>query len=302
MHLLFTSEAKSTEVNGKQTSEVYFVLLTFCILYRDSSCLSGIELQSSHEMICFDSSNSRLFQVLVTLCNQRTPRLYRLYRVNMDQKESPQVWLANSMLVWAGDRWNPSDPSALLKVKDLEPCKRLIEKANSILGCAKQHFMVPLGSRSLVFQWFTKVWSLGSVLEWPRGEVRGLEELSVPKVPKSWRFSDVQETKFCQPAMFLANCCAVSSSSEAIFWGFWALRALTPSVAQLEKLRLEKPEIVERCSATAGLSLGECAIFLPHRSHHLNKTLLWKLRVSAGTMPYAFRACWALKIVWKWCV
>ena len=44
----------------------------------------------------------------------------------------------------------------------------------------------------------------------------------------------LEETKYCQPAMFLANCCA------------------------LEKLRLEKPEVVERCSATAGLSLGEC--------------------------------------------
>jgi len=43
----------------------------------------------------------------------------------------------------------------------------------------------------------------------------------------------LEDTKFCQPAMFLANCCA------------------------LEKLRLEKPEIVERASATAGLSLGE---------------------------------------------
>ena len=29
---------------------------------------------------------------------------------------------------------------------------------------------------------------------------------------------------------------------------------------QLEKLRLEKPEVVERCSATAGLSLGECPL------------------------------------------
>ena len=28
--------------------------------------------------------------------------------------------------------------------------------------------------------------------------------------------------------------------------------------AQLEKLRLDQPEVVENCSATAGLSLGEC--------------------------------------------
>jgi len=32
------------------------------------------------------------------------------------------------------------------------------------------------------------------------------------------------------------------------------------SCTQLEKLRLEKPEVVERCSATAGLSLGECPL------------------------------------------
>jgi len=45
--------------------------------------------------------------------------------------------------------------------------------------------------------------------------------------------SKLEETKYCQPAMFLANCCA------------------------LEKLRAEKPDVVERASAAAGLSLGE---------------------------------------------
>lgn len=43
----------------------------------------------------------------------------------------------------------------------------------------------------------------------------------------------LEETKYCQPAMFLANACA------------------------LEKLKMTKPEVVERASATAGLSLGE---------------------------------------------
>jgi len=43
----------------------------------------------------------------------------------------------------------------------------------------------------------------------------------------------LEETKYCQPAMFLANCCA------------------------LEKLRIEKPDVVERATAAAGLSLGE---------------------------------------------
>jgi [acyl-carrier-protein] S-malonyltransferase len=43
----------------------------------------------------------------------------------------------------------------------------------------------------------------------------------------------LEETKYCQPAIFLANACA------------------------LEKLRMDKPEVVERASATAGLSLGE---------------------------------------------
>lgn len=43
----------------------------------------------------------------------------------------------------------------------------------------------------------------------------------------------LEQTKYCQPAMFLANCCA------------------------LEKLRMEQPDKVERCQATAGLSLGE---------------------------------------------
>jgi len=43
----------------------------------------------------------------------------------------------------------------------------------------------------------------------------------------------LSETKYCQPAMFVANCCA------------------------LEKLRIEKPDVVARCQATAGLSLGE---------------------------------------------
>eukprot|EP00435_Cladocopium_sp_Y103_P055606 s1989_g18.t1 len=79
----------------------------------------------------------------------------------------------------------------LLCVKELEPCKRLIEKANAILGYDL----------------------LDLCLNGPEDKL--------------------EETKFCQPAMFLANCCA------------------------LEKLRLEKPEVVERCSATAGLSLGE---------------------------------------------
>ncbi|CAJ1437928.1 unnamed protein product, partial [Effrenium voratum] len=79
----------------------------------------------------------------------------------------------------------------LAEVKDLEPCKRLIDKANSILG----YDLLDLC-------------------------LNGPEE-------------KLEETKFCQPAMFLANCCA------------------------LEKLRLDQPEVVENCSATAGLSLGE---------------------------------------------
>jgi len=45
--------------------------------------------------------------------------------------------------------------------------------------------------------------------------------------------SKLEETKFCQVAMHVANLCAV------------------------EKLKKEKPEVVERCSAVAGLSLGE---------------------------------------------
>lgn len=79
----------------------------------------------------------------------------------------------------------------LAEVKDLEPCKKLIDKANAILGY--------------------------DILDLC---LNGPEE-------------KLEETKFCQPAMFLANACA------------------------LEKLRMDKPEVVERCSATAGLSLGE---------------------------------------------
>merc|ERR1719401_3192600 len=79
----------------------------------------------------------------------------------------------------------------LAEVKDLEPCKKLISIASSILG-----------------------WDVLDLC------MNGPEE-------------KLEETKFCQPALFVANCCA------------------------LEKLRLEKPEIVERASASAGLSLGE---------------------------------------------
>eukprot|EP00931_Biecheleriopsis_adriatica_P103701 TRINITY_DN78503_c0_g1_i1.p1 TRINITY_DN78503_c0_g1~~TRINITY_DN78503_c0_g1_i1.p1 ORF type:complete len:438 (-),score=109.19 TRINITY_DN78503_c0_g1_i1:6-1286(-) len=79
----------------------------------------------------------------------------------------------------------------LAEVKDLEPCRKLIDKAAEILG----YDLLDLC-------------------------LNGPEE-------------KLEETKYCQPAMFLANCCA------------------------LEKLRLEKPEIVERATATAGLSLGE---------------------------------------------
>jgi len=79
----------------------------------------------------------------------------------------------------------------LAEVKDLEPCRKLIDKACSILGYD----------------------ILDLCLNGPE--------------------SKLEETKYCQPAMFLANCCA------------------------LEKLRLEKPEVVERASAVAGLSLGE---------------------------------------------
>jgi [acyl-carrier-protein] S-malonyltransferase len=43
----------------------------------------------------------------------------------------------------------------------------------------------------------------------------------------------LEETKFCQPCMHLAN------------------------LAALEKLRMEKPEVVNQCKAVAGLSLGE---------------------------------------------
>jgi len=79
----------------------------------------------------------------------------------------------------------------LSEVKDLEPCKRLIEKANDILG-----------------------YDLLKIC------LEGPEDV-------------LEQTKYCQPAMFLANACA------------------------LEKLRLQKPDVVERASATAGLSLGE---------------------------------------------
>lgn len=79
----------------------------------------------------------------------------------------------------------------LAEVQHLEPCRKLIDKANSILGYD----------------------ILDLCLNGPE--------------------SKLEETKYCQPAMFLANCCA------------------------LEKLRLEKPEVVEGASATAGLSLGE---------------------------------------------
>mmetsp|Transcript_83118 Transcript_83118/g.238791 ORF Transcript_83118/g.238791 Transcript_83118/m.238791 type:complete len:430 (-) Transcript_83118:44-1333(-) len=79
----------------------------------------------------------------------------------------------------------------LEEVKDLEPCRRLLDKAREILNY--------------------------DILDLC---LNGPEE-------------KLEETKYCQPAMFVANCCA------------------------LEKLRLEKPEVVERASATAGLSLGE---------------------------------------------
>jgi [acyl-carrier-protein] S-malonyltransferase len=45
--------------------------------------------------------------------------------------------------------------------------------------------------------------------------------------------SKLEETKYCQPALFLANACAV------------------------EKLRMENPQLVNRIQAVAGLSLGE---------------------------------------------
>lgn len=79
----------------------------------------------------------------------------------------------------------------LSEVMHLEPCKKLIDSANSVLGYN----------------------ILDLCLYGPEAKL--------------------EETKFCQPAMFLANCCA------------------------LEKLRLDKPEIVERAMVTAGLSLGE---------------------------------------------
>merc|ERR1719245_2625860 len=79
----------------------------------------------------------------------------------------------------------------LSDVKDLEPCKKLIDQASEILGY--------------------------NILDLC---LNGPEE-------------KLEETKYCQPAMFLANCCA------------------------LEKLRIEKPDVVERASASAGLSLGE---------------------------------------------
>jgi len=79
----------------------------------------------------------------------------------------------------------------LSDVKDLEPCKKLIDQANEILG-----------------------YNLLDLC------LNGPEE-------------KLEETKYCQPAMFLANCCA------------------------LEKLRMDKPDVVERASASAGLSLGE---------------------------------------------
>lgn len=55
-------------------------------------------------------------------------------------------------------------------MKDLEPCKKLIEKANGILGY--------------------------DILELC---LNGPEE-------------KLEETKYCQPAMFVANCCAVLAS------------------------------------------------------------------------------------------
>jgi len=45
--------------------------------------------------------------------------------------------------------------------------------------------------------------------------------------------SKLEQTQFCQPAMFVGGLCAV------------------------EKLRAEKPDVVDRCQAVAGLSLGE---------------------------------------------
>merc|ERR1719487_284220 len=74
---------------------------------------------------------------------------------------------------------------------DLEPCKRLIDKAKEILGYD----------------------ILDICLNGPQ--------------------SKLEEPKFCEPAIFLANACAV------------------------EKLRLEKPNVINRVQAAAGLSVGE---------------------------------------------
>jgi [acyl-carrier-protein] S-malonyltransferase len=79
----------------------------------------------------------------------------------------------------------------LADCKDLEPCKKLIDKAKEILGYD----------------------ILDLCLNGPE--------------------SKLEETKYCQPALFLANACA------------------------LEKLRLENPNLVNRVQASAGLSLGE---------------------------------------------
>eukprot|EP00747_Dinoflagellata_sp_TGD_P163453 gnl/TRDRNA2_/TRDRNA2_182136_c0_seq1.p1 gnl/TRDRNA2_/TRDRNA2_182136_c0~~gnl/TRDRNA2_/TRDRNA2_182136_c0_seq1.p1 ORF type:complete len:456 (+),score=128.64 gnl/TRDRNA2_/TRDRNA2_182136_c0_seq1:60-1370(+) len=79
----------------------------------------------------------------------------------------------------------------LKDVKDLEPCKKLIDKATEILGY--------------------------DILDLC---LNGPEE-------------KLEQTRYCQPALFLASACA------------------------LEKLRLENPDVVERCQATAGLELGE---------------------------------------------
>jgi len=79
----------------------------------------------------------------------------------------------------------------LADCKDLEPCRKLIERAKELLGYD----------------------ILDLCLNGPE--------------------SKLEETKYCQPALFLANACAV------------------------EKLRLENPSLLNRVQAVAGLSLGE---------------------------------------------
>lgn len=134
-----------------------------------------------------DPMTIRTIQKAIELFKQEAP-LIILPDVDKRMEESSQQKLPIAILF-------PGQGSQYVKmlaeVKELEPCKRLIEKANAILGYDL----------------------LDLCLNGPEDKL--------------------EETKFCQPAMFLANCCA------------------------LEKLRLEKPEVVERCSATAGLSLGE---------------------------------------------